>query len=143
MFSIIHNPFTISAMTTNEEFGRWLEERLAERGIKKYVEVEERSNGEIDGPLVGLWVRGEKKIGEENARRLARALGMRQVDVFYAAGILTEKPGDPVFADPLKADVWRMIDRMGSEELMGIKLLAEMVLSRGRNEPGRSTTRNR
>ncbi len=117
MFSFIDPQFTICAMTTNEEFGRWLAARMAERGIEKFSEIEERSNGEIPGSLVGLWLRGEKKIGDENARRLARALRMPQVDVFFAAGLLTERPDDPVFSHPVLADLWEIVSDMTEEQV--------------------------
>lgn len=116
MTTVIHMQFTMPAMTTNEEFGRWLSERMKERRLEP-VDVETRSGGEISSSLVGLLMRGGKGTGEKSLRALARGLRMPQAEVFYAAGLLTERPDDPVFSHPILADLWKVVQDMTEDQI--------------------------
>jgi transcriptional regulator with XRE-family HTH domain len=114
----------------NGDFGQWLQSEMDKRGWKQ-VDLEREADGEISGPQISRILSSSRGYEAGSVRAIAAALHMPQTDVFYAAGLLTENPAEPSLAHPVKADIWRMIDKMSEEQLIGLRMLAEIVLSKG------------
>lgn len=136
----IHECFTLGTM--NIDFGQWLAAEIEKRGWKQ-ADLEREAGGDISGPQISRIISTSRGYESPSVRAIARALKMPQAEVFYLAGLLTENPQAPQIGDPLKADIWQMIDRMEYDQLMGIRMLAEMVLSRGTNESKRGVDKDR
>lgn len=101
------------------DIGAWLEARLAE---KHWIMADlVRASGVSSGTAANAVKRNS--VGPDVAASWAKALGLRQDQVFYELGLTTERPGDVVIHDPILADIWRLLQAMTDEERIAARVL--------------------
>ncbi len=101
----------------------WLDEKLAER---QWSDADlSRASGVYTGTISN--VRSRNKIGPEVARKFAKAFKMREDDLFYELGLLSQAPGEVVIHDPILADLWRMFHAMSEQERIAARVFVEKM----------------
>lgn len=86
----------------------------------------ERASG-VSSAQISRIINGTRGAEAESLRAFAKAFGLSQAEVFYRAGLQTERPGDPVLVDPILADIWRMLGRMSERERLAAQVLLERM----------------
>jgi hypothetical protein len=92
-------------MPEKEDFPAWLERQLAERGWLPYHLAKKSGLGA--STILNL-LSGERKLGPDAGRAMAKALELPEHVVFLAGGLLTEAPPD-LGGHPIKATIAREI----------------------------------
>lgn len=120
-------------------FGDWLQGQLDAKGWSQ-ADLE-RASG-VSSAQISRIISGTRGVEAESLRAFAKALGMSQAELFYAAGLQTEKPGAPVLADPILADIWNLLETMSEDDKRAARVLLERMFPRGesdgRREPANS-----
>jgi transcriptional regulator with XRE-family HTH domain len=107
---------------TPVSFEEWLTARLAERGLKPFHLAKEA--GVAASTILNL-LSGERRLGTDVARAIAKALDLPQWEVFLAAGLMTETPiSDGKRLDPLRGRLFHLVDQVAPEDIrLAIQLL--------------------
>lgn len=93
----------------------WTQEQLAEKiGVQK--------------SYVSQWETGARKWPQEHVRAIAFYLGLSQVEMAVAAGIIDE-PQDPppLPTDPLVTELVALLPRLTPEDIAGIRWVFEAI----------------
>lgn len=79
----------ITRIVKNDSFVEWLLEELERRGLSR-EELARRAD--VSSSTITHIVNGDRNVGAEVARGIARGLGMPQVEVFTRAGLISDAP---------------------------------------------------
>lgn len=111
----------------------WLDKQLEALGI---TDSELARRAGIDRSVISN-AKTRNGVGPEVAVKIAKGLGRSQAEVFYELGLMTEKPGEMVIHDPVLADIWMKVSRMGEGEKLAALVLLETIINRGGSDDGR------
>lgn len=119
----------------------WLKKEMADRGLKP-AELA-RAMGNKDEGSVSRILSGERKVGPDLAKALARALQLPQTTVFRAAGLLDEvDPNQPTLTERIWEAV-NLLNSMGEQdqedEIATLRLRAQRR-KRGSDNDKRATS---
>lgn len=102
---------------TEKNFPEWLQTELDARGWRP-IDLIKRSG--IDSGLLSKIQSGERRPGLDTCRSIARAFGMRDVDILRVAGLIDDAVTDEVIRlseeDATIGDVYRIMKTMTREQ---------------------------
>jgi len=125
-------------MPNVNEFADWLNDQLRTRDWKQSDLV--RRSG-VNSGLISQILSGQRRPGVDTCRGIAKAFGLRDIDVLRAAGLATPEPP----ALDVRERVRRQLDELTEEQLKVVErtaraLLAEQLLESLRAEPQKPQT---
>lgn len=98
-----------------KDIAEWIDSKLAER---KWADADlARAAGIYTGTIANIKTRN--RIGPEAARKIAAAFEMREDELFYELGLLSQKPGEVVIHDPIL--------RMSEQERIAARVFIEKM----------------
>lgn len=110
-------------------FNQWLQAKLKELRMSQ-ADVIKNANGGIKSSQMSRVYNGGN-YDAKTIRTIAKGMGLSQAEVFYRAGLIDEDPARPTPSDPLRAEIWNMLESMTDEQVSAAKVVMEMVFQGG------------
>jgi len=108
---------------------QWLQAKLKELKMTQ-ADVIKNAGGGIKSSQMSRVYNGGN-YDAKTIRTIAKGMGLPQAEVFYRAGLIDEDPAKPTPSDPVKADIWNMLERMTDEQIVAAKVIMEQVFGGG------------
>lgn len=111
-------------------FYQWLQGKLKELNMSQ-ADVIRNAEGGIKSSQMSRVYNGKGKYDAKTIRTIAKGMKLPQAELFYRAGLTDEDPAKPTPSDPVKADIWNMLERMTDEQVVAAKVIMEQVFGSG------------
>jgi hypothetical protein len=122
-------------MTGAKEFSVWLQAQLDARG---WIQADLVKKG-LNSGLISRVMSGERLPGPDTCQAIAKALGMRDYDVAFAAGIVRDVPGDTSPSAGEMLGLFNDLDDANQEEMLQIaRLKVERLRKQARHARAKS-----
>lgn len=108
--------------TTGSSFVQWLLTEISDRG---WTREEFARRAEINSSVLTHIVNGDRSVGSDVARQLAKGLGVGQVEIFERAGLINEKLDED---EKATREIKRLLSKMDKDrKRLALKVLESMA----------------